>query len=232
MLKKYTILATIAMVSASLQLSASTPVLSIEVDGSDTATYGGNLSGGGYVNKTGTGTLILSLDNSTGTPLLGAQISGGTLSISDVKNIGGSSASVEFLAENSTLDITNSTSDMTIALVKKSAPGSLNVGVHTLTITAFDTGTGEIDVNGNGLGTLICPLTDGSYSIGGGATLKPASTNCINTSSSLNIMGGTLDCSNLTGNITKLPAILTFYHNSTLKLVGGSAFTQSIIVHQ
>ncbi len=94
MLKKYTILATIAMVSASLQLSASSSVLNIEVD-SGSSTFSGSFSGG-YINKTGSGEAILSGDSSVGTALLGVQISGGTLSISEPKNIGGSLATVEF----------------------------------------------------------------------------------------------------------------------------------------
>lgn len=241
MLKKYTILATIAMVSASLQLSASSsqqPYMNLEVDSAST-TFSGAFSGG-YINKIGGGVAILNGDSSVGSsPLEGVQISNGTLSISDQKNIGGPNAFLEFKNSGNYMRILSTTNDMTLASVKNTDQGNILLNGHTLTITAFDdstvinsgTGkTGEIDV-GNGVmgGTLICPLTRCTYNIYSNSILQPTAT-ASSVYTALNIYG-TLDCSNITDSGAQLPGTSNFYSGSTLKLNGGgSVFNKNILI--
>lgn len=113
---------------------------------------------------------------------------------------------------------------MTLASVKKTSLGTLNLNANTLNITTFDSsGTGQIDVNN---GILICPLMSGTYGISSGATLQPISTGC-NNASILHI-AGMLDCSSLTDLTAQLPDILNFYNGSKLKINGGLTFGKNI----
>ncbi|MFL6537420.1 MAG: autotransporter-associated beta strand repeat-containing protein, partial [Chthoniobacterales bacterium] len=159
----------------------------IQVDPSQTYTVNSVLGGGGTLNKTGSGTLVLGASNT----FSGLNINGGTISISTDANLGSGSDTINA----GTLEVTNS-----FATNRKFTMGSalstfqVDAGV-SLTLNANISGSGSL--NKTGTGTLILGGNNLGYT---GATNIQQGTIQITkqgkhlpNSTALNVTGGTLD---------------------------------------
>ena len=161
----------------------------IQVDAGQTFAVNSSIGGGGRLNKTGSGTLVLGANNNYNG---GTTIDGGTLSISSINQLGQSG----FATINAgTLEI-NGTLTTKAAFTLGSPLSSLSVTAgNTLTVNRNIGGSGSL--NKWGLGTLILGGNNLGYS---GATNIHEGTIRITeqgrqlpNSTTLNVMGGTLD---------------------------------------
>jgi autotransporter-associated beta strand protein len=165
----------------------------VDVTSSNVATLNGAISGtvAGSLTKTGTGTLVLgSTDNSY---LGGTTLGGGTLSVSDDRNLGDSSGGVTF-SNTATLAVTGDfTSNRTVAA---NAAATFDVAADkTATFNNTVSGTGG-SLTKTGAGNLVLA---GNNSYAGGTTINSgtlsvsSNNNLGNTSGGVNFSGpGTL----------------------------------------
>jgi hypothetical protein len=201
---------TLSGTGGSIDLAGSTYNLNQTAD----ATYSGSVTGGGTVNKYGTGTLTLNgVADSFAASSLNIYAGGVTVA---TKNLLDSALDVLIdTAGTLTLQADQTIHDLT-------GTGTLNIGTSTLTLAdggAFDgtiNGTGAI---GTGAGTLDLSSainnTGGSFTVGNGSTVNVGATGSI-TTTALNVTGGTLDLSG-----TASATTTTLSNGATLHLGNG-----------
>ena len=193
----------------------------ISVSNSGTAlTLGGLLSGSGRLEKAGTGTLVLS-DNNTysGTTL----VSAGTLSIGSGSTAGSLGSST--ITNNATL-LFNRSDNLTQGTVVHGSGALHKAGAGTLTLSQANTYTGATTIsngairisNGTGLGTTAAGTT-----VNSGAALEVA--NGISSAEALNIsgtgVGGNGALRNISGANTNSGTV-TLAANATIKSESGT----------
>ena len=138
--------------------------LAFDTPGATTLTYAGNVSGGvGIITETGTGTVVLSGDNTVG---LGIDVVSGEVQMGSSKGI---DAVPLDLGANSTLDLNsysitastfNAAAAATTAVVTNNATGTTT----TLTVTGGGTYNGVIN-NGAGGGVMALTVTGGTLTL-------------------------------------------------------------------
>jgi hypothetical protein len=201
---------TLSGTGGSIDLAGSTYNLNQTAD----ATYSGSVTGGGTVNKYGTGTLTLNgVADSFAASSLNIYAGGVTVA---TKNLLDSALDVLIdTAGTLTLQADQTIHDLT-------GTGTLNIGTSTLTLA--DGGSFDGTINGTGaIGTSAGTLdlnsainnTGGSFTVGNGSTVNVGATGSI-TTTSLNVTGGTLD---LSGTASATTTTLT--NGATLHLGNG-----------
>ncbi|MEY2536981.1 MAG: fibronectin-binding autotransporter adhesin [Verrucomicrobiota bacterium] len=161
----------------------------IQVDAGQTFAINSNLGGGGVLNKTGSGTLVLGANNSYG----GTNINAGTLSISADNNLGSNGATPTINA--GTLEITNSfQTNRKFTIGSATSTFQIDSGV-SFTLNSNLGGSGSL--NKTGAGTMILGGNNLGYTgatniLQGTLQITKQGKHLPNTTS-LNVSGGTLD---------------------------------------
>jgi len=189
----------------------------IQVDPSQTYSVSGVISGGGTLNKTGSGTLSLSGANTFNG---GVALNAGTLALGSSGAIGSSGTisfgggTLQYSASNTTdysarfstaasqaYSIDTNAQNVTYATALTSSSGTMTkAGTGSLTLTGTNTFSGATTING---GTLKAAGSSGaalgstsSITVNSGGTLLLGASNQINDSASINMAGGTFSKGN------------------------------------
>src|SRR4029079_12794576 len=162
----------------------------IQVDAGQTYTVSSNIGGGGILNKTGAGTLVLASNNNYGG---GTSINGGTISISADNNLGNNSAKPTINA--GTLEITSSfTTNRQFTIGDATSTFQVDAGVNW-TVNQNISGSGTL--NKTGAGTMILGGNNlgytGATNILGGTLQITKQGHHLPNGTSLVVNGGTLD---------------------------------------
>ncbi len=162
----------------------------VQVDPGQTYTISSVIGGSGSLNKTGTGTLVLSGANTFNG---GANINAGTLSISSDSNLGGNAGKPTINA--GTLEVTNSfATNRQFTIGSATSTFQVDSGVF-FTLSANISGSGSL--NKTGAGTLILGGNNlgytGATNILGGTVQVTKQGQHLPNSTALTINGGTLD---------------------------------------
>ena len=150
-----------------------------------TSTWSGIFSGGGVLEKTGTGTLALT--NASNSYSGGTMINGGTLQISADGDLGNVVGGVSFGAGTNTLSLSAAVSSArNVTLI---GTGVFNTTAGTSTWSGLFSGGGGILET---TGTAILALTNASNSYSGGTIINTGGTLQISSNGNLGNAGGTL----------------------------------------
>jgi fibronectin-binding autotransporter adhesin len=202
--------------SSSRTLSLGTPASTLQIDVGQTFNITGVVGGTGTLNKTGSGTLVLSAANLyTG----GTTISGGTLAINSASSLGTSIGGLTINA--GTLEVSSGFS-ATTAIALGNSTSTLQIdGGQIFSVATVVSGNGTL--NKTGSGTLVL-ATANSYS--GGTVLNGGTLSIIAGalgSGALTINAGTLE---LAGSLTAAPTLTLSSSSSAIQVDNG--FTYSL----
>lgn len=189
---------------------AMTGAANFNVDGGTTLTdTAGTITGTGPINKSGTGTLVLGSDHSTGgvtvwqgtLELTGASSDTGTVGVASgatlALNGSGSVASASHLVNDGTFDISGSNADQSI--VTLAGNGAVNLGSHGVTLTQANDiysgtigGSGGVAISGGVEALSGANTYTGGTTFNGGVLQVGNDANLGAASGALNFNGGTL----------------------------------------
>jgi fibronectin-binding autotransporter adhesin len=117
----------------------------IETDPATTLTYGGIIAGAGNLDKTGTGTLVLSgVNTHTGT----TTVQTGILEVTNANALGGTGTGT-VVQSGATLEVSNIAANMAAEPLTINGTGVGGVGALYWTDTGFDAWTGDITLGSN-----------------------------------------------------------------------------------
>jgi len=117
----------------------------IETDPATTLTYGGIIAGAGNLDKTGTGTLVLSgVNTHTGT----TTVQTGILEVTNANALGGTGTG-NVVQSGATLEVSNIAANMAAEPLTINGTGVGGVGALYWTDTGFDAWTGDITLGSN-----------------------------------------------------------------------------------
>lgn len=173
----------------------------------------------GLLTKSGAGTVVLSGVNTyTG----GTAISGGTLSISQVANLGASGA----LSINAgTLEVTNSFSSSRALSVNDAASTVQVDGSNILTVTSAISGSGTLNKSGSGTMQLIGANTFSGGSVVAAGTLQTTANNRLANTGALTTSGGTFDLQTFTETVSAVTLSDGAITGSGTGTLTGSSYT-------
>ncbi|MEW6257473.1 MAG: autotransporter-associated beta strand repeat-containing protein [Pseudomonadota bacterium] len=172
---------TIKVIGTALTTSVNATLTADTVSTIDTnalnATWGGTLTGGGALAKTGAGTLTLSLANSHSG---GTTLSGGRLVLGNRDALG--SGALTF-AQDASLATTGGFTLANAMAFATGATGTLDTGSFTVTLNGALSGAGRLEKTGSGTLTLMSANTYGGGTRLSGGTLAIGNANALGTGS-------------------------------------------------